>query len=187
VMLDILPRVLPVWFVDPPQALAPGSDVWWLEFFRLIVFLLMITRFYLGAVVFFKNAPAEHVLDVSLGYGHFLLFFAWSLTLKSHAEGWLSLSAYLLVLGVVLLFDYAYRLSPSWSKDPRIRVWAARNLLTLICSLVPSLILAHYHANQWHVEIAPLLLVLLMTLLDFYEMFQEKPPMFPKFLLRFLP
>ncbi len=189
VMIDILPRVLPAWFVDPPQAVAPGSDTWWLESFRLLVFLLMITRFYLGAVVFFKNPRGEHIHDVSLGYVHFLIFFAWSLTLKSHAEGWFGLSAYLLVMGIVLLYDYAYKISPSWKKDSaHIRVWAARNLSTAVCSLAPSWILQnYYHANQWHVELLPLLLVLFVTVLDFYEMFKEKEPMFPKSLLKILP
>jgi hypothetical protein len=188
VMVDVLPRVLPFGFVDPTQAVAQGDD-WWLEFLRLVVFLMMITRFFLGSVVFFKNAETAYKRDVFVGYLHFLVFFAWSLTLKSPFV-WSGLSAFLFVLAIILLFDYLYWGSESWTPKSYIRVWAARNLSTLICSFVPALIFVHYcHASQIQTEILPLLFVLGVTTLDFYEMLETPPksPMFPKSLLKYFP
>ena len=116
-MKDVLPQVLPTWFLElaqPAAALTQESGVKWLELLRLIVFLMMITRFYLGSVVFFKkSADPGKSIDFFLGFSHFLFFFVWSLTLKSPPES-LGLSGYLITLGIILLLDQVYRLSPSW-------------------------------------------------------------------------
>ncbi len=176
VMVDILPRVLPVWFVDPPQAVAPGSDIWWLESLRLIMYLLMITRFFLGSVVFFKIPPREYKHDVFIGYVHFLAFFAWSLTLKSHDAGWLGLSAYLLSLAIVLLFSLTYWFSKSWGLSKQIKIWAYRNSLTVVLSIGLALIFNHFRARELYVELPALVVVLYFTLADFREMFKNKDP-----------
>src|SRR5271165_6838587 len=98
-MKDVLPRVLPPGFLGFPQPAPVCQPVvldgymTFLESLRLFVFLMMITRFFLGSVVFFKSAPAEgggpeqpgtsKLHEFFLGYLHFLFFFVWSLTLTS--------------------------------------------------------------------------------------------------------
>jgi hypothetical protein len=184
VMVDVLPRVLPIWFVDPPQALVPWSDIWWLESLRLIVFLMMITRFFLGSVVFFKNPSKEYKQDVFVGYLHFLVFFAWSLTLTSHAPGWWGLSAYLWALAIVLLFGLAYRISPSWTPGSKIKTWALRNLLTVLLSFGLALIFNYFQDHELYVELPALIVVLYVTLVDFREMFENKDPVLLPWLFR---
>jgi len=64
-LVDMLPQLAPSWFSH--QAGRGVTPQLALEFWRLLLFLLMILRFYLGSVVFFGDARQPRAPDVPQG------------------------------------------------------------------------------------------------------------------------
>jgi hypothetical protein len=156
-----------------------------LEVIRLITFLAMIIRFYLGAAIYFDEAyldataeqmypqPKNYGVDFLSGLIQFIFFFAWSETLIGHERFAHGLSAFLVLLGIILFYDTLWWiLSAKYSTKVRIRVWAVLNGATLI---VAYAVLLFLHDFGWFTdctnEVAALVPVGLMTIFDFGEMF----------------
>jgi hypothetical protein len=111
-----------------------------LEGIRLVVFLIVIVRFYLGAVQYFyavyrsPNADTNYPnksfrTDFLFGFGHFIIFCFLGLSATLHGSGW---SLFPIVLAVVLSYDVAwYFSSGGLNTKPAIRLWMVINALTV--------------------------------------------------------
>lgn len=159
----------------------------WLQAIRLVIFLGMIIRFYLGSAIYFdevycspdadKSYPTKNYgFDFLFGLLHFILFFGWSETLTLQDRFAHGLSSFLLLLGVILLYDLLWWLSNlKYSTKVTIRVWAILNALTVGAGY---LFLLFFNSFEWFSsevnEIIALLPVAFMTLADFGEMISKK-------------
>lgn len=131
---------------------APAEMVPWkihLEGWRLVVFLALIIRFYLGAAAFFDSvydneataktiANKNYSLDYTMGFVNFLMFFAWSSTIPIHDRLLLGTSPYLLFLSAIILYDLVW-LAASWNYGTVkvVKVWAVWNAITfLVCGFL---------------------------------------------------
>jgi hypothetical protein len=141
------------WFFDPthPRAhgleeFVPGIAGHFLEVLRMVLLLIMGVRFYFGAVWLFeqhlKNLARHKVQphdawrrarywrnDFVIGIFHFVLFFAWSLTVTVHEVHFHFFSSYFILLEVILLWDLLYPFK-------EFRSYIKRNLKTAAWSLV---------------------------------------------------
>lgn len=111
-----------------------------LESYRLIVFLVVTIRFFLGSVAFFEDAyesddadavyPIKnYARDYVFGLIHFLFFFAWSMSID--AEGPLRLFPILMAL--ILFYDIPwYFAGRKYDTKRRMKLWAVLNALTLV-------------------------------------------------------
>ena len=196
VLIEIIPRFLNHFFTTafplPTPELNPSA--FWIELVRSLVFLIVITRFYLGGVLVFAELtqksggpPKGSWVHVLTGFIHFLLFFAWAYTpFIAAAIGRVSLFVCVLIL--ILLWDVAwYWLSPKGQRAS-IRPWLYRNLRTVIYMLIAfvSTLLIAFVSTLWLLspqtqEMVMLLLVLVISFEDFREMFTKRQPP-PKFL-----
>jgi hypothetical protein len=176
--------------VDAAQLLPIQPHHKALEAIRLITFLAVIIRFYLGAGIYFDEVycadtaasmypkPKNYGVDFLSGMIHFIFFFAWSETLIGHERFAHGLSGFLLVLGIILLYDIVWWIvSVKYSTKVTIRVWAVLNAGTFA---IAYLILLFFNAFAWFTdntnEILALVPVGIMTVFDFGEMFGKKNP-----------
>ena len=133
----------------------PPVDPWQLhiEAWRTVLFLVMIIRFYFGSLVFFNDtyidpgrsaevAIKSYGLDFFMGLMHFILLFAWSVTIVSHGPWrYFGLSNFLIVMWVVLLFDLVWLVFNSgYDTNKRIRLWTVVNMLTFVLSALVFLV-----------------------------------------------
>jgi hypothetical protein len=143
------------WFFDPthprpynPEEFVPGIGGHFLEAFRVVLLLIMGVRFYFGAVWLseqhLKNRARHNVQphdawrrarywrnDFVTGIFHFVLFFAWSLTVTVHNVHLRFFSSYFILLEVILLGDLLYPFKEFRSYIKRNLKTAARSLVTL--------------------------------------------------------
>ncbi len=120
-----------------------------LEAWRLVVFLAVIVRFYLGSATYFDKVydnpetadsvpKKNYSLDYILGFLNFLMFFGWSATIPVPDRLMLGISQYLWFLTAIILFDAVW-LIVSWKYDSTkfIKGWVFYNVSTfLICALI---------------------------------------------------
>ena len=158
-----------------------------IEVFRLIIFLAMIIRFYVGSGIYVDRVYLDEKtaseftrknfgVDFLLGLIHFLFFFAWSETVIGHERFQHGLSDFLVLLAIVLLYDCVWWfVSRGYDTVRAIRVWAVLNALTVVLSFVLLVIL-----NDW-VQTSPIraewvafIPVAFMTIVDFGEMFSGR-------------
>ena len=157
----------------------------YLEQARLLVFLAMLIRFYLGSVKFFDKvyiseatapgyANKDFGIDFGVGFIHFLIFFSWSLTIADEYRSPFGMSKYLWFLTVVLLYD-ALWIGLSWKKDTRkeIKLWTAVNVATFILGVILFFVgkaLEKPVLGEWLVLVP----VAFFTAIDFVEMTTER-------------
>jgi hypothetical protein len=124
----------------------PALDSAWIlhiEIWRTVLFILMIVRFYVGAVVFFSgvygaSSPQtqnNYYLDFLMGFTQFVLFYAWSVTIFSYSRSAKGFSYYLDVLFIILLFDllwFVFNMRNDTAQT--IKVWTIVNSLTALVS-----------------------------------------------------
>ena len=108
---------------------------------RLVIFLLMITRFYLGAAIVFslrieKGEELRSGIDLFVGLAHFLMFVAWATTLTLNGNLWWHTSPFLVFLGGILLYDVVWWLFSKFSRgrNPMLPKWTVLNAATLAIS-----------------------------------------------------
>ena len=118
--------------------LSSKTELWkvHLEWIRLIVFFLAISCFYFGAGVFFdrvhvdpKTAQAykkkNYGLDFWFGLIHFLIFFAWALTINDYSRTTSGLSLFWIFLAAIFLYDSAWLLANfRYDTFQEIKLWA---------------------------------------------------------------
>jgi len=189
VLVHILPRVFNYYwraeFGEPTLC----SRVFYIQVVRCVVFLLMITRFYLGSVTVLeelkhkvdrdKDAPRGSWLHVIIGTFHFVLFFGWALTAVSPAQPW-NVSLFLWVLITILLWDVAYLIlwlclgGKAPAEQRMFKRWMVRNLLTLLCGLVLFVGFHSWGCARPYAEVAALVPVLVISVVELYEMLSNR-------------
>jgi hypothetical protein len=124
----------------------PPPDTDWLlhiEIWRSLLFMLMIVRFYVGAVVFFTNVYGasspqtqnNYYLDFLMGFTQFVLFYAWSVTIFSYSRSAKGFSYFLDVMFIILMFDFLWLIFNSRNDTAEtIKVWSIVNTLTALVS-----------------------------------------------------
>ena len=185
-LTKVIPQALPM-LADPQKSAVLHIDAiraTWLYSVRLVVFLAMIVRFYLGSATYFETVycsekSAENYpntnpgIDFLLGLIHFILFFVWSETLTEPERFADGLSGFLVILGTILAYDLIWWfVSVKYSTKETIRAWAVLNLLTLGASYGAFFIVgAHTGWGNRATECAAFFPVLAVTVADFGEMF----------------
>jgi hypothetical protein len=181
VLLQILPRVFNHYFaagLKEPSPPSPGA--FYFELLRSLVFLIMVTRFFLGGVLVFTELTQKAIdppdgswMHVLTGFVHYSLFFGWALTAFVQSTGVPSL--FMGVLTVILLWDvFWFWLSPE-AHRPMIKPWMWRNLRTVIY-IVVLLFVAHCWLGPLPSEAIALVPVLVISVKELHEMFTKRPP-----------
>ena len=158
-----------------------------MEAVRLVVFLAMILRFYLGSAQYFDVvycSPESDSTYPKKSYGMdfifavmlFILFFAWSETIIGNRRFSNGLSSFLLILGLILVYDLIWwAISWRYSTKLVIGAWALLNVGTMILCY---LLLLVFNVNGWFGvrmdEVICLFPLALTTLADFGEMFTDR-------------
>jgi hypothetical protein len=173
--------------IAAPFSAAPQTQDIWLGAVRLLIFLGMIMRFYVGSAIYFEEVycgpkadedyPTKNYgIDFLLGFIHFILFFGWSETITGSEHFAHGLSGFLFLLGVILLYDLLWwALSYKYSTSRTIRIWAVLNAVTVGISYLVFLFLNTFgwfgvRGN----EILALLPIGFMIIVDFGEMISER-------------
>jgi hypothetical protein len=183
VFIEIIPRFLNYYFGSalPLPTPEPNPSAFYIELVRSLVFLIVITRFYLGGVLVFggltqdpAGPPKGSWVHVLTGFVHFLLFFAWAYTPFITAQFWRA-SLFVWVLILILLWDVFWFLLSPESQRAVIKSWLYRNLRTVICMVIIIFI-----ANLWFSaqvqETVVFVLVVFISVADLREMFSKKKP-----------
>lgn len=173
--------------VLPPLIEGPGSPWDHLsEATRLIVFLVLAVKFFLGAFAYFDEVYFEpeteckyenknYGVDFLFGFVHFLLFLALAMSIDARGPaGWL----FATFVVIVLLYDLAWWFVLwCWKFDCRKRVslWAFINLLTVLTGVVicGSLVFSGWDnlaAERW--AYAP---VFVVGMIDIAELVRRRP------------
>lgn len=137
---EALTEVLPHIFSLPKPGVMPAPYGHFLEASRLLVFLVLIIRFYLGSVTYFRDAytcpsakddysKKNYLIDFLIGFLHFLLFFALASSINIHEK---ILWLFPLLTGAILSYDLLW-LIINWGNDTAyiIRFWTVINIITL--------------------------------------------------------
>jgi len=142
------------WLADPLRPLLTAAEMSpelaqkCLEFARLILFMVMIVRFYFGWIFYSHKTHLEAGLPNPVAYRrdffsalfHFALFYAWSLTITTRMRFWLILNPFLIGMAAVLLYDILW---VRWlHATGSARKWAWRNGMTVVWCSVLLLIFA---------------------------------------------
>ncbi len=168
---SLLPRLLTTPFLGFWEAFPRGV--------RLVVFLVVVVRFYLGAAIFFSevyerdDSDAEYpyksfASDFLFGLFHFVLFFMWAFTLDYHARPlWL----FHVILGLILLYDVMwFVVCRAYDSARRMKLWVALNLATFLLALLLYLLAQVCGAKPFTQEWLALLPVVLASAIDLVEM-----------------
>src|SRR5437016_1321019 len=113
VLSKVVPHLLQLPSAEPPPA------PWFvhLEIFRAVTFLFLTVTLYLSSaryfhIVYFEDPQAvlnkknSYASDILFGFIRLLLFYAWSLTIADRVQTTWGLSHFLVLLAVVLLYNY---------------------------------------------------------------------------------
>jgi hypothetical protein len=176
----------------------PAPDALWMlhiESWRTLLFMVMIVRFYVGAVVFFHKvhgpsspAAGNYNLDFVMGLIQFIFFYAWSVSIFSYSRSSKGLSAFLWGMFLILLFDLVWLLF-NWRYDTAeiLKVSAIVNLLTVLVSFMLFLTCADlFDMNFQIAEETALLPVFLTSILGIVESVSDTP-IFTKLLQATIP
>jgi hypothetical protein len=151
---------------------------------RMIVFLVIAVRFFIGASVFFQQVHIEaghdlkfpnrnYVIDFSSAIAHFSILYWLALGIGTEPSSPVVLEheQFSLALCMVLLYDWVwYALSAASSCTKIIRSWATRNTLTLIpCVIAFILFFLGYIDRGWF-EILQAFSILLFSFPDMVGM-----------------
>jgi len=185
VLIEIIPRLLNYFFttelpLPTPETLQASS--FYIELFRSVVFLIVITRFYLGGVLVFAKLtqnpdgpPKGSWVHVLTGFIHFLLFFGWAYTPFITAVIW-RVSLFVCALILILLWDVAWFFLSPEDQQSDVKPWLFRNLRTFIGMVILFFATLWFLSAQTQ-EVLMLLLVIIISVEDFREMFtKQKPP-----------
>jgi hypothetical protein len=120
-----------------------------LELARLVLYLFVISRFFLGAADFFERVHGEgseaeypragknFQMDFLVGMAHFVFFYVWALSITDHAPRLFGASNYLLLMVFILAYDLAwYIASKTYVTRKKIAPWVGINLLTVIAAAI---------------------------------------------------
>jgi hypothetical protein len=186
--------------IDPSSHLHAGTGdatrALWLESVRLCTFLIVTVRFYMGSVEFFDAAHAgpesqstneAYAIDFVFGLFHFMLFFVWATTIEVSKRLDVPFGTFLIILGMILLYDVPWCLLRSGPKNKVVALWSLVNTITIVFALVAYLIgvlLRPDLSDRW--EIVALSIIVFFSILDLWGILLDDP-VFPKWLRKFIP
>lgn len=179
-LVTVVPRI------HTPPAGVPSWQTQ-LEQFRLIVGMLVVVRFYIGAGVYFdkvhdpESAGYPHrnyYLDFLSGLLHFSIVFAWMTTIgKHHGMPWQHASVFMKLTFLVLVYDVFWLLA-SWRQSSffEIKKWAVINALNAVVALLLFLVAKEFLGlTDWvKLEIIVLTTVAIVSLADLWELATER-------------
>ncbi len=181
-------------YIDPPRNTVRTEH--FQEFWRLLIFVLLAVRFYLGAVIYFSDVydstkyPTKSFgTDFLVGFVHFVLFFGLALTIPIHNPSDPSLSQdgfrtglFLGLLLVVLLYDLLWLvLNRKNSTKENIAKWAYLNLFTVIAMMFVYVIVFVVYTvsgspfDFFTCEAIVLIPLLIASIVDIPELVDGKP------------
>lgn len=176
----------------------PAPDALWMlhiESWRTIVFMVMIVRFYVGAVVFFHKvhgpsspAAGNYNLDFVMGLIQFVFFYAWSVSIFSYSRSVKGFSPFLWGMFLILLFDLVWLLF-NWRYDTAetLKVSTIVNVLTALASFMLFLTCADLLDMNFQIaEETALLPVSLVSIIGIVESVSDTP-IFTKLLQSAIP
>jgi hypothetical protein len=126
-----------------------------LEFFRLVIFFLAISTFYIGAVFFFdrvhvgdeaeKTYPrSNYFYDFWFGLIHFVLFFLCAITINDFLRVKSGLSLFLIYLAIIFLYDLWWLfINRKQDSFEEIKVWAWSSAVAVFLAGVAFLFAKH--------------------------------------------
>jgi hypothetical protein len=161
-----------------------GQVSGWPEIIRVIVFLVLIVRFYLGAAFYFgavyqsetakKKFPiTNYAADFFSGFLHFVLFVILALLLDIHTT---PIYYFPFLVGFILMWDVLwFATSTRRSTAKMIFWWMLANLFTALFSAVAYLIIELRNHDHLLAERCAFYLVILVSLLDIGLMMAKRP------------
>jgi hypothetical protein len=168
-------------FTSPPEQ--PPRAVL-LDGARLLVFLVLIIRFYLGSGIFFDVAYASadadrrfpkknYALDFLTGIIHFLFFFGLAIAIDAHANPlWLFPS----LVGVILFYDLLWFIvCREYDTRRLMKMWMAVNLGTLGVAALFYLIAITSYTPPVTAELIAYIPILFVSAIDLGEMVRGRP------------
>jgi hypothetical protein len=199
-LVKVVPHALPALVEGGAVTPADSSAQITLEAARLVTFLVVLIRLYIGAGIYFdrvycaeaseKNFPKKNYgLDFLMGTIHFIILFVWAETIVGHNRFAHGMSGFLRLLGLVLLYDLVWWvLSADYDTVGFVRRWAILNLFTVVVSLLILLLIDTWAlTSDKTAEILALCPVFVMSVVDFGEMFGGKNALTSKFAEWFRP
>jgi hypothetical protein len=172
-----------------PHLFAPPHETFFFEFHegvRLFLFLIMITRFYLGSAQFFEDAHAtekyqrrSYPMDFLFGFFHFIIFFVWAVSINPHK---MPPELFRWMLWVILGYDAVwYMACRQYDTRHLMKLWTALNALTLVLSVMAFYVMQAAGFSQQSAEEVAFIPVFAASLVDFMELVTGRP-MFKKWL-----
>jgi hypothetical protein len=164
-----------------PHLMNPPDGPWWADvedFARLIIFIFLVIRFYLGSAFYFEEAytgpnhvkyvKKNYFLDFLFGLTHFVLFFGWSLSIDFHDTKNEAFFRYILV-GILLYDVMWFFMCRKYDTRHLMKLWAALNIFTVSVCVSLYFILKGVGANPAFTEGVALLPVFLVSIIDMAE------------------
>lgn len=176
---DVVPRIFAA-SDDAAGAAALSKGDLLSDIVRLIIFLAVIIRFYLGAVIFFdsahkgssEKAKREFALDFLFGVAHFILFFGWAFSINTANNATHLFPA---ILAIILLYDLLWFVAcKGFDTQKHMKLWMIVNSLTVIICAAIYFITLWLTKNPAIAEFLAFAVVLFVSLLDIIELVSRK-------------
>ena len=169
-----------------PHIIAPPNAP--LEFVpdlaRLIVFLTLIVRFYLGSAIYFGDVyegdtadidykEKNYALDFLFGFMHFLAFFLLAFAIDIHSKPAILFPG---ILAFILFYDFIWwGFCRKYDASGMIAVWMAVNLISLLCGALVYFISRSVGSNEVRAELYAFVPIMIFSIIDLADMVLEKP------------
>jgi hypothetical protein len=163
-----------------------------LEALRLVVFLLAISCFYFGAGVYFdkvhlneltaqKYQTKSYGMDFASGLIHFLIFFAWALTIGEYVPPYrFGISPFLFFLSAVFLYDLVWlAVNHDCESVQEIKMWALMSAVVFVLATVVFFACRTIWQNDLGAEELAFVVYLLYLIGDAVELFGDRPFFLP--------
>ena len=201
--------------LSPSESAALNYQPWQfhLEAIRLVLFLFTIAVFYIGCGLYFdkvhpkpkdqdlsqnleeiesidgqppKSPTKSYGLDFGMGLIHFLIFFAWALSITNHSRPFWGVSTFMIFLSAIFLYDLVWLMaSIRLDSVQEIKMWA------IVCTGVwffgaATFFVARTWGNDVRAEEVSYIPYFAYLVIDTLELFSGRP-FFLKWILRALP
>lgn len=183
-------NVVPHFFPAEAQTTAGSSSPdLFLEATRLLLFLTLISRFYLGAVQYFGETYVKpetgepftektYSVDFLFGFVHFLFFAALSLAIPSSR----SPMVFPIIMTAILLYDFIWFLLCHLRDNvPMVRCWFVINIITCVFAAVIYLLFERFQYPPTTSQMLAFIPILLVSLLDIFEVTTGRDLIFKPF------
>jgi hypothetical protein len=156
----------------------------WPEIIRVVVFLVLIVRFYLGSAFYFgavyqatrareKFPITNYAADFFSGFLHFVLFVILALLLDIHTT---PTYYFPFLVGFILMWDVLWFItSTRRSTANMIFWWMIANVITALVSAVTYLVIELVSKNHLRAERCAFYIVIFVSLLDIGLMMAKRP------------